>query len=178
MRNVTVAKRYARALYELAQEGRTLDDVVRGMDNVVTTLSASPAFTKALDNPLIKPVEKAALVKTITSNKLILKCVELLAHRKRLNLLPDIAAQLTQLSDESLGIRRVLVKSAATLTESQMRDIEKSLATVFGGKIMGRFEMAADLLGGLWVKAGDKVLDLSVRGRFEDLRQHLAHSAN
>jgi F0F1-type ATP synthase delta subunit len=38
--------------------------------------------------------------------------------------------------------------------------------------------MAADLLGGLWVKAGDKVLDLSVRGRFEDLRQHLAHSAN
>ncbi len=178
MRNITVAKRYARALYELAQESRTLDDVQRGMDNVVTTLKATPAFAKALVNPLIKPAEKAELVKTITSNKLILKCVELLAQRKRLDLFADIAAQLTQLSDASLGIHRVLVKSATTLTEPQMREIEKNLASVLGGKVMGKFEMAADLLGGLWVKSGDKVLDLSVRGRFDDMRQQLAHSAN
>jgi F-type H+-transporting ATPase subunit delta len=178
MRNITVAKRYARALYELAQENRTVDDVLRGMDNVVTALKTAPELGKALENPLIKPAEKSALVKTITSNKLILKCVELLAHRKRLDLFMEIAHQLSLLSDAELGIRRVVVKSAATLTEPQMREIEKNLASVLGGKVMGRFEMAADLLGGLWVKAGDKVLDMSVRGRFDDLRQHLAHSSN
>jgi F-type H+-transporting ATPase subunit delta len=178
MRNITVAKRYARALYELAQETRSVDDVLRGMGNVVTELKNVPAFAKALQNPLIKPSEKADLVKTITSNKLILKCVELLAHRKRLGLFADIAEQLSHLSDAELGIRRVLVKSAATLSETQMREIEKNLASVLGGKVMGQFEMAANLLGGLWVKAGDKVLDMSVRGRFDDLRHHLAHSAN
>src|SRR5262245_42856120 len=99
MKNLTVAKRYAQALYELASEQRAVDDVQRGMSNVVTVLKASTAFAKALDNPLIKPVEKMELVKTITSNKLILKCVELLAQRKRLSLFEAIAEQLTMISD-------------------------------------------------------------------------------
>jgi F-type H+-transporting ATPase subunit delta len=178
MKNLTIAKRYAQALYELAREERTLDDVQRGMSNVVSVLKISPAFAKALENPLIKPFEKAELVKTITSNKLILRFVELLAERKRLSLFETIADQLSLLADAELGIQRVIVKTAEALNEPQMREVERNLASVFGGKVMGKFEMAADLLGGLWVKAGDKVLDMTVRGRFEDMRQHLSHSVN
>lgn len=178
MKNVTIAKRYAQALYELARESRELDDVQRGMSNVVSVLKVSPAFAKALDNPLIKPEEKKELVKTITSNKLILRCVELLAQRKRLSLFETIADQITFLSDADLGINRVVIKTANTLTQPQMREIEQGLGKVLGGKVMGKFEMAVDLIGGLWVKAGDKVLDLSLRGRFDDLRRYLVHSAN
>lgn len=178
MRNVTVARRYARALYQVAVETRTLDDVLHAMTNLTHAYAMTPELKRLLLNPLVKLDLKQKLVKSVTSNKLALRFAALLSRRKRMDLLPVIQEQLVALADESKGIHRALVKTSMPLTDVQKRGIESELAHRLGGKILGQFEVAKDLLGGVWVKMGDKVLDASVKGRIETFRHALLHSAN
>lgn len=178
MRNVTVAKRYARALFELAVESKSLDDVLQGLNNIKWALDHTPDLPKVLKNPLITPDEKQILIKSVSSNKLILRFVRLLAKRKRMDLFSPIHDELVHLADQRKGIRRVLIRTAIGLTDSQKKSVEKDLAQSLGGTIIGKFEVAKELIGGVWLKLGDKVLDASLRGQIDDLRHTLVHSTN
>jgi len=178
MRNKTVARRYAKALFELAAENKSLDDVLLGLSNLRHSFKNAPEMHRVLLNPLVKPEAKRDLVRIVTSNTLILKMVELLARRKRLDLLEAVHDELEQMAEQAKGIRRVLVRTALPLTEEQKRSVESTLAKSLGGKISGRYEVEKDLIGGIWVKMGDKLLDATLRGRVNDFRHALLHSAN
>src|SRR6185295_9330633 len=101
MKNIAVARRYAKALFELASQNKTVDDVVQAMSNLNGAMETTPTLGKTLFNPLVKPEEKQAIVGKITSNKLVLKFIELLARRKRLVELPGIYEELRALSDRA-----------------------------------------------------------------------------
>src|SRR5580765_3589466 len=116
MKSLSRARRYARALYELAEETKTTHEVLQGMGNVAMVISTTPSFEKILVNPIVKPEEKQEMVKKITSNKLILRFVALLAKRDRLNLLILIYDEFRSLSDQQMGLNRVLVKTPMDLT--------------------------------------------------------------
>jgi F-type H+-transporting ATPase subunit delta len=178
MKNITVARRYAKALYELAADSRSVDDVLQGMSNLSLAFREAVELQSALLNPVISPEDKQRILKTVTSNKLVLRFVDLLVHRKRLTILPEVYDQLLALSDQAKGIRRAVVKTAVSLSESQKRAIESDLAKRLGGTIIGKFEIAAELIGGMLVQLGDHVLDASLKRRIEDFRQALVHSAN
>jgi F-type H+-transporting ATPase subunit delta len=178
MRNTTVARRYARALYQLAAENKNVDEVLQSLSNVCQAIQTAPEMKRLLLNPLIKPEIKQKLIGSISSNKLIGKFTGLLDRRKRLDLLPTIFELVTEMSDESLGVHRAVIKTAVPLSESQKKTVETDLAKRVGGKILGRFEVSKDLIGGIWVKMGDKVLDASLKGRIQDFRHALLNSAN
>lgn len=178
MRNLTVARRYARALFELAGETKTIDDVMVGMSNIRLALSGAEDLRPLLMSPMVRPEDKRKLLSAVTSNKLILKLVDLLARRKRLALLETVHDLLSEMVDFARGVRRAHVKSAQPLTDQQKREVEAGLARSTGGSVMGRFDVDAGLLGGVWVRMGDKVLDASLRGRIDTIRYALLHSAN
>src|SRR5690349_17188629 len=138
MRNVTVARRYAKALYELARENKNLEDVLQGMSNVCIALKSVPDLKKILLNPLVNPEQKQSLIKSVTSNKLIMKFTGLLARRKRLGLIEWVYDELQHLDDRLKGIHRALVKTAVPLSETQKKTVEENIARSLGGKVMGR----------------------------------------
>ena len=178
MKNLSIARRYARALFELAGENKSLDDVLLGMSNLRHALTTAPDLRPLLVNPMVRPEDKRKLILAVTSNPLILKIVELLARRKRIGLLEVVHDMLLEMSDASQGILRALVRSAQPLSEEQKRTVEAGLAKSTGGKIIGRFEIDPGILGGVWAKIGDKVLDVTLRGRLDTMRQALLHSTN
>jgi len=178
MRQGTLARRYAKALYEIATETKAVDELLQSLRNVKEALGQSALLHKAFQNPLITPEEKEAVVKSITSNKLTLRLVRLLAEKKRLDILDLVCDQLQHLADLDGGITRIAVRTAFTLSEDQKRSIEKNLASSWGGRVVGSFAVAKELLGGIWMKVGDKVLDASLKGRIEDLRASFANSLN
>lgn len=178
MKNYSTARRYARALYELAKVDKSLSDVRQGLSNIRTALGAAPELARALFNPLIRSEEKQAVLKHVTSNKLLLRFIGVLAERKRLDILPLVEEQLTMLCDKADGIHRILVRSAVPLTEELKKLIEQNVAKAVGGKVVGQFQVAKDLIGGVWMKMEDKILDLTLKGRIDDLRHALSHSAN
>lgn len=178
MRQGTIARRYAKALYEIAVETKGMDDLLQSLSNLKDALHQVPLLQKAFQNPLIVPAEKEAVVKSITSNKLTLRLVRLLAEKKRLDILTLVCDQLQTLADIDGGITRIVVRTAFALSEDQKRSIEKNLASSWGGKVVGSFAVAKELLGGIWMRVGDKVLDASLQGRIEDLRASFANSLN
>lgn len=178
MKNATVSRRYARALYALANESKSLDDVLTGLGNIRHALETTPELRQIFFNPTITPAAKRKLITTITSNKLIGKFIEVLAQRKRLNLIDDIFEILSGLSDASHHIVRPLIKTATPLTDDQKRGVEQALAKSTGGKVLGQFAVDKDLIGGVWVKLGDKVLEATLRGRLNMFRQAMLHSVN
>jgi F-type H+-transporting ATPase subunit delta len=178
MKNLTVARRYAKAIFDLATEAKSVDDVLTGMSNIRHALKDAPDLRPVLMNPMVRPEDKRKLMSSVTSNKLILKLVDLLARRKRLDLLETIHDVLSDLADAAKGIRRALVKSAQPLSDQQKRDVEAGLARNIGGSVVGKFDVDAGLLGGIWIQVKDKVLDASLRGRLESMRHALLHSAN
>jgi len=178
MKSLIVSKRYAKALFQIAQETKSLNEVLQSFGNICEALKILPEFKKFMANPLFKPEEIEQVVKNVTSNKLVLKSIGLLAKRRRLDLVPFVYEELVHLSDAAEGIKRVLVKTAAELSEFDKRFIEKHLIFFWGGQIIGRFQVAKDLIGGIWMQLGDQVLDMTLRRRFDDLRQNLTHSAN
>ncbi|MCG3204551.1 MAG: ATP synthase subunit delta [Elusimicrobia bacterium] len=178
MRNVTVARRYAKAVYQVAVETSELEDVLQALGNLSQAYGSSADFKRLLLNPLVKVELKQRLIRAVTSNKLTLRFTELLAERKRLDLLPVIHEQLLGLGDAEKGLHRALIKTAIPLNPAQKKEVEASLASRLGGKVLGQFEVTKDLIGGVWVKMGDKVLDASIKGRIENFRQALIHSAN
>src|SRR5262245_42016946 len=116
MKNMSIARRYARAIFQLASENKSVDDVRRGFTNLAHAISDTAGLEKFLNNPIVKPDEKQELVSKITSNKLILKTVYLLAKRKRLHLLPLIDAEIRRLSDEAAGLKRILIRTPSVLS--------------------------------------------------------------
>jgi F-type H+-transporting ATPase subunit delta len=178
MIDVTVARRYAKALYELAKEEKSVDDVMQAMANVRHALATEPRLWPLLKNPMVTPQDKAKLLSAVTSNKLVLKFVELVADRKRMDILEPVHDLLQDMSDEEKGVKRALVKSATPLSDEQKRSVEESIARSAGGSVVGTFQTDPALLGGVWIQMGDKVLDASVRGRLETFRTALTHSVN
>jgi F-type H+-transporting ATPase subunit delta len=178
MRNITVAKRYARAIYQVALESKSVDDVRQALSNVAGVVKSSPEVRRAVYNPLVSPAEKSRLLKPVTSNKLVLKLVSLLSRRKRLSLLLDVFDQFAHMADDANGLHRVTVKTPLPLSDEQKRSIEEKLASSLGGRVTGTFEVAKELIGGMWVRIGDQVLDASLKGLLDDLRHTLIHSAN
>ncbi|MBV9080307.1 MAG: F0F1 ATP synthase subunit delta, partial [Elusimicrobia bacterium] len=73
MKNLTVARRYARALFELSSESGALDDVMQGLSNIHTALRTAPDLHGVLLNPMIGVEDKQKVLGAVTSNKLILK---------------------------------------------------------------------------------------------------------
>jgi F-type H+-transporting ATPase subunit delta len=178
MKSLSVARRYARALYQLSESRKETADVQMGLSNLGHALETTPEMVRYLANPLVKPDDKQSLVTKVTSNKLILRFVYLLARRRRTDLLPSIRDSFQALSDRANGLHRILVRTPQPLSDAQRREVEVDLAKSLGGKVNGQFEVAKELLGGIWIKMGDKVLDATVRGRMDDLKHTLINSSN
>ncbi|MFN0116788.1 MAG: ATP synthase F1 subunit delta [Elusimicrobiota bacterium] len=178
MRNPTVSKRYAKALFELATINKALDDVLLGFGNLVFSIKESKDFAKILANPLVKTDDKIKLVVSITSNKMVMKLVEILSKRHRLVLLMEIYEQLKKITDDSNGIHHAFIKSAVTLSGDEKVRVEQKLKEVFGGKVVGQFHVDQELIGGIWIESAGKVLDATVKGRIDTFRHALLHSAN
>jgi F-type H+-transporting ATPase subunit delta len=103
--------------------------------------------------------------------------VQLLLRRGRIEALPRVAAEFRRLDDRRQGITHATVTSAAPLTADETRAITQRLELTTGDRIELDAKVDPDLLGGLVVRVGDRLIDASVRSRLERLRNQLTSGA-
>lgn len=172
---ITVARPYARAIFELAAAEKTLP---KWSDTLalVSELVAVPDMRQALENPALTKQQKADLLIEAAGDALDEQAKNLLrtmAENSRLLLLPEVAALYEQMRSEAEGTIEAEVVSAHALSPEQQEKIVDSLKRRLGRDVRLRIEIDEDLLGGAIVKAGDLVIDGSVRGRLEQLASTL-----
>ena len=170
------AKRYARAVFEIAQETGEiegwLDDLgvlVRDVDNA--------DVAAYLDAPQVSIERKAELVRGAfgdTVGPLAINLLLVLASRGNASLIRGVAEEYQQIVDADRGIERAEVVSAVQLDRQQLDDISSLLKTVSGKEVTVADRVEPDILGGLIVRVGDRVMDGSTRTRLQKMRKSLA----
>ena len=147
----------------------------RDLDSAAATL-ASGELERVLANPAI-PLDQHVSVAEQVFKKLSVPArnlVLLLVRRNRIGQLPRVAAELRRLDDRRNGLTHATATSAAPLPAAEVKAITARLEELTGGRV--ELETATDpsLLGGLVVRVGDRLIDGSVLGRLERLRNQLA----
>lgn len=174
--NITAARPYAQAAFQEAQKQSDL----KGWSDVVQSLAEAikhPEVSALVINPRIakKQIEKMlAAVLGDKANALQLNFVRLLIENQRLLLLPQIAEIFEELKAEAEKTVNVIVDSAFELSAEQQQKITNTLKARMGREIKLLCRTNKDLLGGVVIRAGDKVIDGSARARLNELSTALA----
>jgi len=169
MSTASISRRYARALFELQQEGV----------DVASSLSAAGAIASVaevaavLEQPQLPAESKAKILDKAAKGlgKEVLRLVTLLCERGKASLLPEIAAQFDQMVRHAASEVEAEVVSAASIDKATQTRIAAALTKSVGRKVAVRVTQDKNILGGLVVRLGDRQLDYSVRHRLEGLKR-------
>lgn len=168
-------ERYARALFELAEEAGALAKVEADVDTLLAAFAESADLARALASPIFKGAEKAAalseLSKKLELNKLTADFLAVAARNGRAGDLKDILRAFKALAARRRGSSSADVISADPLTATQLKELKTALKTALGRDVEIRTEVREDLIGGLIVKVGSRMFDSSLKTKLEGLRK-------
>jgi F-type H+-transporting ATPase subunit delta len=176
-----LAKVYAESLVAAALKQpngtKLVDSLGAELDDfVANVLGKSPEVAAFLASPAIGKRAKAAALGAALpgqTSELFRGMLTVLTKNNRLNLLAGIAAAYRQLLDERAGRIRVKVTAAAPLSDTQRATLTSTLTTLLKQQPVLAVRVDPELLGGLVVQIGDRVIDTSVRTRLNTLRTQL-----
>jgi len=166
---LTIARPYARAAFEEARADQRLGPWSQALQ-VGATVVRDARVQQLLGNPRVLPEQLAQLVIGIAGSGLGAhgeNFVRTLAANHRLAYLPEIAQLFDTLKDSAEGVADVTLTSAAALDEAQRGGIVSALERRLGRKVRLHCEVDAQLIGGAVLRAGDLVIDGSLRTRLE-----------
>jgi len=171
----TIARPYANAVFELAKRGRALDVWSRQLA-VLAAVASEPSIKDVIDSPAATSQQKANALARVCGDDLSREgkqLLQVLAGNKRLHLLGEISTQYEEWraqAEESLDVE---VVSAFALDDGEQTRIAEALARRFEREIVLTSRVDESLMGGAIIRAGDTVIDGSVRGKLEKLSETL-----
>ena len=177
--STNAARRYAEAAMELARRDGTLDEWLADLTLAVELVGAEAAAS-VVDNPAIAWDQRRAIITGLLGSAVATptrNLVLLLAKRGRLAILPRVAAKLKRLVDLEHGTVVANVTSAQPLDAGELAAIAERVAAMAGARVEVQAAVDPELIGGLTVRVGDRLIDASVRGRLARLRDSLVAGA-
>lgn len=172
------ARRYAKALFELAHASGDAEAVGRELEQVAAVYAGDAGVHDVLTRPWIKPVDRRGVATAIAqkagARKLVQDFLGLVAERGRADHLPEIIATYRLLVDAELGRARAQVRTAVAFTDAEKRQLATRLERVLGKRIIVEEQVDATLLGGFIAQVGSLILDGSLDGQLARMRQRLA----
>lgn len=169
----TIARPYARAAFAHALQSRTLA-AWSGLLGQAAQVVADPQVARLLSSPHATPDQLAGLVSEAAGpagDEAQRNFIRALAHNRRLRLVPEIAAQFEALRAEEEQYVDVDVVAALPVDADQEQRLAGALRQRLGREVRLHTSIDASLIGGAIVRAGDLVIDGSLKGRLERLAQ-------
>ena len=170
------ARRYAQAVFQIAVESdeleRWLDDLTQLADSIT-----NEEFRQILLAPRISMAQKESIIRASLGSSvgpLALNLICLLASRGQVQVLPGIADRYQEMLDAHQGVERAEVVSAVSLTDEQRGEVAQMLNDLSGRDVRLTTRVDPEILGGLVIRIGDRVMDGSARSRLQNMRRELA----
>ncbi len=174
-----IARRYAKALFSLGlgQGGDAVSAYGKDLEELAAVLENVPELMRVFANPIFIASEKKAVLDGVLAKLSVSPVVKnflgLLAEKERLSFLPEIAVYFRTLLDEAQGVVRGRLVTALNLAEARRDQIKSKLEAQTGKKLVLDFAVDPDILGGVTLKVGDKVLDASLRAQLQILKEQI-----
>ncbi|MFD1776738.1 F0F1 ATP synthase subunit delta [Paenibacillus rhizophilus] len=172
--DTVVAKRYAKALFEVAFEEKKTLEVEEELKALVSALASDTDLQRFISTPKISGEDKLAVLKNTLNGKLstlVINTLELLVERGRMSILSDLLDSYIKIEGESLGLADATVYSTYKLDEREMKAVAEEFGTLSGRTIRAANVVDKSLLGGLKVVIGDTLYDGSLAGKLERLEK-------
>jgi len=176
MRPDAIARRYARALFVLADQQGTLDQVGSALAAPVDALS-DPNVMRVLLGPVTRDRKRELLSRildTASAPPLVRDFLLLVAEHGRLKHAPAIRAVFDAMVDEKRGVTRATIKSAAPLSSDMIEDVSRVFGNITGRKVVPKLEILPELIAGMIVEIEGRVYDGSLRTQLDKLHQQMA----
>jgi len=173
-----VTRRYAKALFELAEEQNLLSQVEHDLNSIKLVCDSSEEFGLILESPVIDVAEKKEVFARLFKDRVhpvTFRFLELLVEKNRENLLPLIIDRFLNLLDEARGIVRGQLFTAHPFTEQQLVALKKRLNRITGKEVVLHQSVKPELLGGFIIQMNDTVIDTSLKNQLIKLRDRLVY---
>ena len=170
MSSETQARPYARAIFEHSEGW--LEELIQ-----VVNVIHQPNVTSLIDSPNLAYKEKAEIFIGLFQGEIQKKTthfLKVLGNAKRLSLLPEILNEYKKLLAKKNKQKDVLITSAFKLSKPQEEEITGRLKKRYGENLTTEVEIDKALIGGIAIKSGDEVIDLSTKGKLLKLKKQIS----
>ena len=169
------ARRYAQAVFEMADRAGTLERWERDLGTLADAFG-DPLLATFFESPRSPAGEKRAMVQRLLgpdAEPLVLNLAALLIERRRLAMLPALYSAFREMLLERRGIAVAHVTTAVPLNEVEEDAVRQRLGALVGKQIELRTEVDPDIIGGIIARVGDQLIDGSVINQLRRLRERL-----
>jgi F-type H+-transporting ATPase subunit delta len=177
MKNLTIAKRYAKALIIIGQEDGQTETYRQELEGVAGLMAKEKTLADTIANPLYKAAERKQVLRNVVEkldlSKVMSSFVMLLFEKGRLAFIGDISEFYKVLADELKGVAQASLVSASELTAETVEKIRNALSKRTGKEIILNVQHDPDLIGGIVTRIGDLVLDGSIKTQLLNMRESL-----
>lgn len=180
-RGTVVAKRYAKALFQLALEQGIVAETENQLKLVVAVIESDAQTRAFLTAPNITLDTKIQTLNNAfkgTASPIVLNTIGVLLERGREGSLASVLEAYLQVAGESLGRADALVTSAMPLSDSEQQKLADKFGVLLGKTIRVTNTVNKDLLGGVTVRIGDTLYDGSLRTKLNRLEKSLQTAVN
>ncbi|AKZ65742.1 F0F1 ATP synthase subunit delta [Candidatus Palibaumannia cicadellinicola] len=172
---ITIAKHYARAIFDYAIEHNQLENW-QSMLEYAAEVSKNNDLSKLLDNPVIEHQTISKIFLEICGNKLNYNgqnFIRLLSKNKKFIILPFILKEFINISNKHTSLVEVEIITASNLNKLQINNIYLAIEEHISSKIKLNYTVNSSLIAGIIIRIGDLVIDGSISGKLERLTRYL-----
>jgi F-type H+-transporting ATPase subunit delta len=172
-----ISKKYAKAMFE-AVVPTELENTRESLNALSTVWTSTPELRAAVLNPILNSDQKFNLAREIASSiksgdKELNNLISLLIDNKRATLIPEIAKQFSDIVDEFKAAISLEITSAFEIPTAEKTQYEEKIRKDLGSLAKINWKLDPEILGGMLIKSGDKLIDSSVKGSLEKMASQL-----
>lgn len=180
MRNLQLASRYARALYNLAKEKNEQDVVFEQMRVLEQAFDSDPVIMEFIASPLIRPTDKVKAFEALNAKVALSEALQnfllLLTKKNRLSVFKDILSAYQMIADEAHGVTRGVVRSATVLGPDERKRISELVSRATKKQVILTYKEDPALLGGLVAEVGSYTFDDSLISHLTRMNEQLTRA--
>lgn len=179
MNDSLITVRYAKALYQLAEEENKQEIVKKDVEMLLNTINNSKEFSNFLENPLIKGSAKRSIITNLFQGKtdeLVLSFLQLLIDKKREYYLKNICLYTIHLHKQKMGIQDAVITTATDISTAHRKEIFEYITRKFKVNIDLKEKTDPEIIGGFILRIEDKQINASLQSQLMKLKRELINS--
>jgi len=174
---VRLSKKYANALYDLANEEKKIKKVSEGIKSISDAINGSDELKSVISSPVVLKDDLNSVMneicKKLKTDKLVGGFCNTLIENNRMNIFCQIADEFEGIISHANGEVKVKVVSAKKISQAEIDKISKSIKGAIDKKPIITSIVDDEIIGGLIVNIGSKMIDASVKGRLDKMHTSL-----
>ena len=173
----TSANRYSLALFELASESNSLNQIEKNSSAMLNLISKNKDFNDLIKDPTLSRETLIEIINKISENfkleTLFKNFLSFLITKRRFFYLEQILSSFNETCSEKRGEIKAVIKSAKQLTQDEIDMITDELSNNFKSKIKLNYKLDQSLIGGLVVQVGSTMIDTSIKNKLQQIESKM-----